>query len=311
VSKSRRAADRDATLSGLLLVDKPAGLSSFDVVRRARRALQVRKVGHLGTLDPFATGLLPLALGEATRLVAFLMGEPKTYRATLKLGEETDTQDLTGRVTGRWEILPTQEAVIAAAAGFVGELLQTPPMYSARHHQGRRLYRLAREGEQVELPPRPVSIFTLTVEDVALPAVTLTVRCSAGTYVRTLAQDLGRALGCGAHLTALRRLAVGTFHLDAALPLEDIEDPAARTLVETRVILPADCLPGLRALTLAPDDLRRLRQGQRIAWPGEAHAPDRPLRILADGRLAAVAVVMAEDGGTVLAPVRVFAHHEE
>jgi tRNA pseudouridine55 synthase len=198
-------------LNGLLLIDKPAGITSFDVVRRVRHALKVRKVGHLGTLDPFATGLLPLALGEATKLAQFLLEESKTYLATLRLGMETDTQDLTGRITAESEILPAPEEVHRAAAGFVGEIDQVPPRYSAVHHQGERLYKLARRGEVVEAAPRKVVIYRLEIQDMALPEVTIRVECGKGTYIRSLAHDLGRVLGCGAHLVALTRLAVGPF----------------------------------------------------------------------------------------------------
>ncbi|MDD2903312.1 MAG: tRNA pseudouridine(55) synthase TruB, partial [Syntrophales bacterium] len=207
-------------LSGILLIDKPAGPSSFEVVRRVRKALKVRKAGHGGTLDPFATGLLLLCIGEATKLVPFLMPEPKTYRAQVKLGEETDTQDLTGQVVARSEELPAPAQVYEAAAGFVGEIEQVPPMYSALRHQGKRLYQLARRGETVEVKPRKVTIYSLEVLEVDLPRVRLQVRCSPGTYIRTLAADLGQALGCGAHLAALRRLAVGPFKVAEALALE-------------------------------------------------------------------------------------------
>jgi tRNA pseudouridine55 synthase len=152
-------------ISGLLLIDKPPGFTSFEVVRRVRRALKVKKAGHLGTLDPFATGLLPLALGEATKLAQFLLEESKVYLATLKLGEETDTQDLTGRVTGTWERLPSPEEILRAAAGFQGEIEQVPPLYSALRHQGERLYKLARRGEAVAAPPRTVVIHRLEVQD--------------------------------------------------------------------------------------------------------------------------------------------------
>ncbi len=213
-------------ISGILLIDKPEGLSSFDVVRRVRRALGERKIGHLGTLDPFATGLLPLCLGEATKLVPYLLPEAKTYRATLRLGVATDTQDLTGRVVSRTETWPAPEQVYQAAARFVGEIQQVPPMHSALHYQGERLYKLARRGETVDLPPRPVTIYRLEVEEVDLPRVTITVRCSQGTYIRTLAADLGAVLGCGAHLTALRRLEVGPFKVEDALSLAALEEAA-------------------------------------------------------------------------------------
>lgn len=292
-------------LSGILLIDKPAGPSSFEVVRRVRKALKVRKAGHGGTLDPFATGLLLLCLGEATKLVPFLMPEPKTYRADMKLGEETDTQDLTGQVVARSEALPEPDKIYGAVAGFVGEMEQTPPMYSALHHQGERLYKLARRGETVAVKPRQVTIYDLEVQEVALPLVTFKVRCSPGTYIRTLAADLGRALGCGAHLTALRRLAVGPFKVEAALALEALKELTWEELA-SRIIPLAECLPGLKALTVGPEEAERLGYGQALPWPGNNLVAGERVRILSDGELLAVAEVRMERERPVLAPVRGF-----
>ncbi len=292
-------------LSGILLIDKPAGLSSFDVVLKVRGTLQVRKVGHGGTLDPFATGLLLLCIGEATKLVPFLMPERKTYRAVVKLGEETDTQDPTGKVTARTDILPGPEQVYAAAARFLGEIEQIPPMYSALRHHGERLYKMARRGETVELKPRQVTIYELKVEEVALPLVTLTVTCSQGTYIRTLAADLGRALDCGAHLAVLRRLAVGRFRVEQALALQVMEE-LSREELRDRIIPLADCLPGFRALTVGPEEAEHLRHGRAVPRPGEDLSPGERVRVLREGKLLAVAEVRQEADRPVLAPVRVF-----
>ncbi len=293
-------------ISGLLLIDKPAGFTSFEVVRRVRRALKVKKAGHLGTLDPFATGLLPLALGEATKLAQFLLEESKEYLATLKLGEETDTQDRTGRITGTWERLPSPEEIQRAAAGFQGEIKQVPPLYSALRHQGERLYKLARRGEAVAAPPRTVVIHRLEVQQVDLPLVTLRVACSKGTYIRTLAQDLGRALGCGAHLAGLIRLAVGPFRLEEALSLEAIEKTADPEQICQRLIPLALCLPGFPAVQVDPLEARRLSQGQTLPWPGNGLAEGEKVRVLADGGLVAVAAVRQKGERRLLAPVRVF-----
>ncbi len=254
-------------ISGILLIDKPAGITSFEVVRRARRALKLRKIGHLGTLDPFATGLLPLCLGEATKLAPYLLPGRKSYRATLRLGEATDTQDLTGRVLSRTETLPEPEEVRRLAATLVGEISQVPPMHSALHYKGERLYRLARRGERVELPPRAVTIYRLEVEQVELPRVTFTVQCSQGTYIRTLAADLGAALGCGAHLEALRRLQVGAFRVEAALKLATLEEAEAEALL-ARIIPLSSCLPGVRQVAVNPGEAAKLRQGREISPAG-------------------------------------------
>ena len=293
-------------ISGLLLIDKPAGITSFDVVRRVRRALKVRKVGHLGTLDPFAKGLLPLALGEATKLAQFLLEEPKTYLATLTLGVETDTQDLTGRVTAESDRLPSPEEVHQAATRFVGEIEQVPPSYSAVHHQGERLYKLARRGEAVEVPPRQVVIYRLEVMEAALPQVTVRVECGKGTYIRTLAHDLGRVLGCGAHLVALTRLAVGAFRLEEALPLDLIEKRADLGDIHRRLIPLAQCLPRYQAVRVDRQEAWRLAQGQTLPWLEPGPAAGEKVRVVAEGSLVAVAAVRRQGAGQVLAPVRVF-----
>jgi len=292
--------------SGILLMDKPDGVTSFEVVRRARRAFKVRKIGHLGTLDPFATGLLPLCLQEATKLVPFLMPEPKTYRAEVRLGVTTDTQDLTGEVVAESDALPAPEAVRRAAAGYVGELDQIPPMYSALHHQGRRLYQLAREGEVVELKPRKVVVHRLTVEEIALPRVTLTVTCSQGTYIRTLAHDLGNALGCGGHLTALRRLRVGPFEVEDAWPLAALEEFSREELL-SRLIPLARCLPGLKGVAVAPEQARQVRQGRTLPWRADGLALGEQVRVMAEGELVAVALIQGTPGLESLCPRRVFA----
>jgi tRNA pseudouridine55 synthase len=292
--------------SGILLLDKPGGVTSFEVVRRARRALKLRKIGHLGTLDPFATGLLPLCLQEATKLVPFLMPEPKTYQAMVLLGATTDTQDLTGEVVARSDALPSPEEVRRVAQGFVGEIEQTPPMYSALHHQGQRLYKLARRGEVVDLRPRKVVVHHLNVDEVDLPRVTLTVKCSQGTYIRTLAHDLGRALGCGGHLIALRRLMVGHFRVEESIPMAALTELSADAL-HPCIIRLAHCLTGLRIVTVLPEEARLMRQGRPIIREENRLASGEQVRIMCGLELVAVARLEGRSGQAVLAPVRVFA----
>ncbi len=292
-------------MNGLLLIDKPAGITSFEVVRRVRRALKVKKAGHLGTLDPFATGLLPLALGEATKLTPFLMAEDKTYLARVKFGEATDTQDVTGQVIARCEHIPAPEEIAQAAARFVGEISQTPPLYSAVHYQGERLYKLARRGETVTPEPRTVMIYGIEIKELALPEVTLVVASGKGAYMRTLAADLGKALGTCAHLTALRRLAVGPFRVEGALSLEKMEN-CSREDIHQRLIPLADSLPGFKAVTLSLEEARRLGQGQAVPAPANGLDDGEAVRVLADGRLAAVAQVHHYEGRALLKPRRVF-----
>jgi tRNA pseudouridine55 synthase len=291
--------------SGILLIDKPAGVTSFEVVRRARKALKIRKVGHLGTLDPFATGLLPLCLLEATKLVPYLMPEPKTYRAQVRLGITTDTQDATGEVVSRCEALPTPEQIYETAARFVGEVTQVPPRYSALHYQGERAYRLARRGEAVELAPRTVTIYDLSVDEIMIPEFTITVKCSQGTYIRTLAQDLGEALKCGAHLAALRRLAVGQFRVEDALPLAVLEELSREELAD-RIVPLSSCLPGMRLIEVDAAAARQLRQGRTLVHGAVDLHQGEQVRVLTDSELVAVAEVRNLALQTVLAPVRVF-----
>jgi tRNA pseudouridine55 synthase len=297
-------------LSGILLIDKPAGVTSFEVVRRARRALRIRKIGHLGTLDPFATGLLPLCLLEGTKLVPYLMPEPKIYRAHVKLGVTTDTQDATGEVASQCEAMPTPEQIYEAAARFLGEVTQVPPRYSALHYQGERAYRLARRGEAVELPPRTVTIYDLTVDEIIIPEFTITVKCSQGTYIRTLAQDLGEALKCGAHLAALRRLAVGPFRVEDALPLAALEILSQGELA-IRIVPLSSCLPGMRAVEVDAAAAGQLRQGRTLVHSGVDLNQGEQVRVLEDSKLVAVAEVRNLAPQTVLAPVRVFLSSEQ
>lgn len=293
-------------ISGLLLVDKPGGLTSFEVVRRVRRMLKVRKVGHLGTLDPFATGLLPLALGEATKLASFLMEADKTYLARLRFGEETDTLDPTGAVVARCQHLPEPEDIRRVATRFVGEMEQIPPRFSAVHYEGERLYKLVRRGTAVQPPPRRVVVHRLEITDLALPEATMAVTCSKGTYIRSLAADLGKALGSCAHLAALRRLAVGPFRVEAALPLAELANLSPEEL-RARVIPLADCLPELKPLAVEVEEARRLGQGQAVPAPANGLREDEPVRVLLNGRLVAVAFVRRQgEGQPLLAPRRVF-----
>ena len=215
----------DGGPSGICVVDKPAGWTSHDVVARARKLLGTRKVGHAGTLDPMATGVLVLGVGRATRLLTFITGVAKTYEATIAFGVETDSLDADGQVTATHDMSGMDPAAVrAAAAQLTGDLLQVPPMVSALKVEGRRLHELAREGVEVERAPRPVTVrrFEVTPTDDPLEW-TAVVDCSSGTYVRSLAADLGRALGGGAHLSALRRTAVGPFELSEAHDLEHLQ----------------------------------------------------------------------------------------
>ena len=203
-------------VEGLVLVDKPSGVTSHDVVDAVRRRLGTRKVGHAGTLDPIATGLLVLGVGRATRLLRYLGDLPKSYAGTARLGVETDTLDAEGSVVRSSPVTATREQVAAAASALVGESMQAPPAFSAVKVGGRKLYEAARKGEKLEAPPRPIRVDAFDVTAFDDPTFAFALTCSGGTYVRVLVADVGRALGCGAHLTALRRTAIGPFTVEEA-----------------------------------------------------------------------------------------------
>lgn len=218
-------------MNGVLVVDKPKGPTSSDVVQIVRRALKVKKAGHTGTLDPMATGVLPLCLGDATRIAQVLTDGNKAYDATLKLGVTTDTLDAEGAVLQTRAVpVLTRERLEQVFATFRGALMQTPPMYSAIKKDGKRLYELARAGEEVEREARAVTVFSLTLNDFTSDELKLSVACSKGFFVRTLAADIGEALGCGAHLTALRRTQSGPFAISRAIPLQEIVDKGAEAV---------------------------------------------------------------------------------
>lgn len=225
-------------MNGLLVLDKPSRVTSHDVVQRVRRALRVRQVGHTGTLDPLATGVLVICVGQATRVSEYLLGHDKAYNATIRLGVETDTYDATGEIVATRAVNVERAELEQALAHFVGALQQVPPMHSAIKRDGQKLYELARAGIEVEREARPVVIHSIELLDYHAPDVSIDVRCSAGTYIRSLAHDLGAALGTGAHLSALRRTQVGPFGLDQAIGLAEFETLARQSIssVPLRVI---------------------------------------------------------------------------
>ncbi len=229
----RRPKNLRPDLNGLIVIDKPAGMSSFAVCRDVRRRTAGAKIGHAGTLDPFATGVLVLAVGAATKHIASLMATDKRYTASLDLSRRSTTDDPEGEIE-YFPVLtpPTRATIEGALAGFVGEIDQRPPIYSAVHIAGERAYRLARRGDLTERPePRRVVVHSINIISYDWPALTLDVRCGKGVYIRSLARDLGGALGVGGMLTELRRTAVGEFTIDRATPLADLPDPVERAIL--------------------------------------------------------------------------------
>jgi tRNA pseudouridine55 synthase len=277
--------------NGVLVVDKPAGPTSHDVVERVRRELATRKAGHTGTLDPFATGVLPVCLGQATRLVRFLAGGDKLYRAELRLGFATTTDDLHGAPLGPASTSqPSPEAVRAACAELVGRLLQVPPAFSAKRIGGRRAYELARAGDLPALEAVPVTVHAIDLISLDGDQLELLIRCSPGTYIRALARDLGRKLGVGGHLVGLRRLQSGAFGLEHAVGCDDIGSRADAILPLNGLLLE---LPSARVGEQGRQALRHGRDLTRTlllsGFPDEP--PPERLRILDDaGELLALAV---------------------
>lgn len=249
-------------MDGILIIDKPVGPTSHDIVSSVRKILKEKKVGHTGTLDPAATGVLPLVLGKATKLARYVTGGDKRYLAKFKLGITTDTLDAEGTVITERPVNVTEEQVRAAVKKFTGEIDQTPPMYSAKKIEGQRLYELARQGVTVEREAKRVTVHAMDILSIELPHVTIDVTCSAGTYVRVLAQDIGEELGCGAHLETLRRTAAGAFTIDEAVTLEALADDPS--LVKTRMLPLARALSQLPTISLPPGVVKMVTNGHQL-----------------------------------------------
>lgn len=250
-------------ISGVLLLDKAHGISSNTALQQVKRLFQAEKAGHTGNLDPIATGLLPVCFGEATKFSQYLLDANKRYSAVFKLGVTTTTGDVEGEVLSRNPVAVTQSQLEQALQGFVGVIQQIPPMYSALKHQGKALYTYARAGVEIERKPREVEIYSLTLDAFSGDEVSVTVSCSKGTYIRVLAEDLGNALGCGAHMKALRRTGTGGFDIAQALTLEQLEEMTVGQ--RDAALLPADLLlEGLPKVVLDGDSAYYARQGQAV-----------------------------------------------
>ena len=275
----------NGTRTGFLVIDKAEGMTSHAVVQLVRRELQIRKIGHLGTLDPMATGVLPLAVGRATRLARFLMGGSKVYEGTIQLGLTTDTYDRLGQPTSEFrQPRLARDSLRAAVESMVGEQMQTPPPYSAKKIGGRRAYRLARQGVQVEIPPQRVRVHQFRYLQGPADTVDFEIHCSPGTYVRALAHELGRKLGCGAHLSRLRRLSSGKFSLSMACPLPQGRMPQdwGRFLLSMNSML--EDMPGIHVSGEEQEDFAHGRTlGVRNVPLDHSEAP--VIRVLSDSGL--------------------------
>lgn len=288
---------RDAGVDGMLVIDKPTGMTSHDVVDRIRKRFGTRRVGHGGTLDPDATGVLLLGLGRATRFLSYAQASIKRYRATAVFGVTTTTQDALGEVVERKEAHLAEADVVAAAAKLTGELDQIPPMVSAVRVGGERLYKKARRGEDVERAARPVTVYELSVVSFMTepPEAVLDVRCSAGTYVRTLVHDLGGVLGCGAYLGTLRRTEAGGFTESEAVALDEVG--------EQHLLPLSDAVRGLARIEIEEEAARLVANGRRLAPASEQFAEGEHVALMNDNDLVAVYVRKGDE----LVPERVVA----
>ena len=281
-------------MQGFLIIDKPAGISSHDVVRRIRKVTRIRRVGHAGTLDPLATGLLPVAIGDATRLIEYFSDREKGYSATMLLGSETDTQDCEGEVleTADWQAVDAA-GVEATLGQFRGEIEQVPPMYSALKKDGVPLYKLARQGVVIERPARKMTIHSFNLTEFSPPTVSFDVICSKGTYVRTLCHDIGRDLGCLAHMMSLRRFLHGRFDLSMAVTLETVEEVGVEGLSEL-LLSPLDALAGFPRFVIQGEAYGRLLDGippavDEVQFEGELCADGTLVCLVHNDTLLAVA----------------------
>jgi tRNA pseudouridine55 synthase len=293
-----------ASPAGLLVVDKPAGATSFDIVALLRRRLGIRRIGHAGTLDPAAVGVLPLLIGEATKLVPYLVDEDKEYVATIRFGVTTDSQDLTGTVLSTAAVPPfTREGLTEATRPFVGRIRQVPPMFSALHHEGRRLYELAREGVEVPREPREVLVHSIVVEAVTEATATLRIVCGRGTYVRTLAADLGAALGCGGAIERLVRSRVGPFDRARAIPAAEVAVATPEAL--WALVLPPEAALGhWEAVHLDADAAASFVHGQSVSVAGLVDRPEGLVRVHEEtGRMLGIGELAG--GGRVVKPSRI------
>ena len=301
MSKPRK---RGRDIHGVFLLDKPQGMSSNDIMQKVKRIFQANKAGHTGALDPLATGMLPICLGEATKFSQFLLDADKRYLVTAKLGERTDTSDAEGQIVETREVKVKTPEILTALEQFRGDILQVPTMFSALKHNGKPLYEYARQGITVEREARPITIFELNFIEYNAPYLTLEVHCSKGTYIRTLVDDLGEVLGCGAHVTMLRRTAVADYPTEKMLDwnaLQALAEPQDLSSLDA-LLLPMDtAVAKLPALTLNESQTQGIGFGQRIKFNNPNRLQGQVRLFSHENRFLGVAVI---DENNVIRPQR-------
>ncbi len=300
--------DMKNAISGVLVVDKPVGMTSHDGVQAIRNGTGVRRAGHTGTLDPRASGVLVILVGPAVRLSEYVSASDKRYQAIIRMGGKTDTFDAEGRVTPSAQPVNVTEAQFEEALKtFVGEIEQTPPPYSAVKVQGRKAYEMARQGEQVDLAPRKITVHHLEVLEWTPPEVVIDVHCSSGTYVRSLANDLGEKLGCGAYLVGVRRTKSGRFSLRDATPLRKLQEAFTAGNWYQYLIPAAEALGDWPAIELSPDEVEGVRHGHRVKAAEDAALGNKVRGVSTQGELVALMeCITGEDGALAWQPKKVF-----
>lgn len=301
-------------MHGVLNINKPSGPTSHDIVAFVRRTARIKRVGHAGTLDPLASGVLLVCIGQATRVVEYLVDWPKSYRATAVFGVGTDTEDSTGAVIAETDASGvTRQGLESVLPRFVGKLMQVPPMVSAVHHEGKRLYELARAGKVVEREAREVEVYAIRLIDFVAgdrPVAVLDIDCSKGTYVRTLCADIGRALGTGGHMSALVRTAVGRFHVEDALVPEDVESLEAEDRLREAMHPMDEVLSDMPSAEVNQQQADKVAHGTEVPAVQIAGLPavGSPIRLHGpDGRLLGIGIVRVRDGVLMLKPDKMFA----
>ncbi|VEB24550.1 tRNA pseudouridine(55) synthase TruB [Avibacterium volantium] len=302
-----KAKNKGRHIHGIFLLDKPQGASSNQIMQQVKRLFQANKAGHTGALDPLATGMLPICLGEATKFSQYLLDSDKRYLVTAKLGERTDTSDADGQVVQVREVRSEISQILTALEQFRGEIMQVPTMFSALKHQGKPLYEYARAGITVEREARPITVFELKFIDYQAPYLTLEVHCSKGTYIRTLIDDLGEVLGCGAHVTMLRRLAVADYPQHAMMSLEALKALSEQqdlSLLDQHLLPMDSAVKSLPALALNAEQSRAVGFGQRVKFDNPQGIYGQVRLFSAENQFLGVAEV---DKNNVIRPSRMVA----
>ena len=298
-------------MDGVLNVRKTAGPTSHDIINEIRRIFSLKKVGHAGTLDPMATGVLVVCLGKATRVVEYLVGVPKEYRAKMILGASTDTQDSTGVVTAESDSSSVTRSMLEdAVKAFVGEIEQIPPMVSAIKHQGKPLYKLARQGITIERSARKINIYSIEVLDFipgSMAEVEILVKCSSGTYIRTLCADIGEKLGCGAHMSMLDRTEVGRFTIEESKSIEQLIQMKSEGSLDTSLVSIGDALDDMPAITISNEDIMNVLHGLPVKTTSLTETDDTVRMLSLEGRLIALGTVAIKDCETIVKPRKVLA----